>query len=140
MVLAVCLLPLLAAKQQSTQLASDQTALTPAQIQDLLSRIIANQHRNDVALDTFERLERHVERDGSNGRVAEDKLYRVVPTGSGTLKLLVRENNQSVSPIEYRRQLRDWERVLQVAIHSDDPRQLAVVAKQKEAERSRTPD
>src|SRR5579872_4709741 len=131
MALAICLLPLLAAQQQPTQPASDQTALTPAQIQDLLSRIIANQHRNDVALDTFERLEHHVERNSSNGRVTEDKLYRVVPTGSGTLKLLVRENNQSVSPSEYQRQLRDWERVLQVAVHPDDPRQVAVVAKQK---------
>ena len=84
-----------------------------------------------MTLDTFERLEHHVERDPSNGRVTENKLYRVVPTGSGTLKLLVRENNQSVSPSEYQRQLRDWERVLQVAIHPDDPRQLAVAAKQK---------
>ncbi|MGH9732954.1 MAG: hypothetical protein ACRD4A_14765 [Candidatus Acidiferrales bacterium] len=128
---AVSFIPLLAAHQQATQPASDQTALTPAQIQDLLSRIIANQHRNDLVLDTFERLEHHVERNSSNGRVTEDKLYRVVPTGSGTLKLLVRENNQSVSPSEYQRQLRDWERVLQVAVHPDDPRQVAVVAKQK---------
>jgi len=128
---AVSFIPLLAAQQQATQPASDQTALAPAQIQDLLSRIIANQHRNDVVLDTFERLEHHVERNGSNGRVTEDKLYRVVPTGSGTLKLLVRENNQPVSPVEYQRQLRDWEHVLQVAVHPDDPRQVAVVAKQK---------
>lgn len=78
--LAACLLPLLAAQQQPTQPVPDQTALTSAQIQDLLNRVIANQHRNDVALDTFERLEHHVERNGSNGRVAEDKLYRVVPT------------------------------------------------------------
>lgn len=127
----VAFIPLLAAQQQATLPASDQTALTPAQIQGLLSRIIANQHRNDVALDTFERLEHHVERNGSNGRVTEDKLYRVVPTGSGTLKLLVRENDQPVSPGEYQRQLRDWERVLQVAVHPDDPRQVAVVAKQK---------
>jgi len=129
--LVVCLIPVLAAQQQPLPPASDQTALTSAQIQELLNRVIANQHRNDVALDTFERFERHVERNSANGRVTEDKLYRVVPTGSGTLKLLVRENNQSVSPGEYQRQLRDWERVLQVAIHPDDPREVAVVAKQK---------
>jgi len=130
-VLAVCLLPLPAAQQQPTQPAPDQSALTPAQVQDLLSRIIANQHRNDVALDTFERFEHHIERNSSNGRITEDKLYRVVPTGSGNLKLLVKENGNPVSAAEYQRQLRDWERVLQVAIHPDDPRQVAVVAKQK---------
>jgi len=128
---AVCLIPVLAAQQQPTQPASDQTALTPAQVQDLLSRVIANQHRNDVALDTFERLEHHVERNSSNGRITEDKFYRVVPTGSGNLKLLVKQNGNPVSAAEYQRQLRDWERVLQVAIHPDDPRQVAVVAKQK---------
>ena len=127
----LCLIPLLAAQQQLTQPASDQTALTPAEVQDLLSRVIANQHRNDVALDTFERLEHHVERNSSNGRVTEDKLYRVVPTGSGNLKLLVKENGTPVSAAEYQHQLRDWERVLQVAIHPDDPREVAVVAKQK---------
>ena len=129
--LAVCLVSLLASQQQPTQPASDQTALTPVQIQDLLNRIIANQHRNDVALDTFERFEHHVERNSSNGRITEDKFYRVVPTGSGNLKLLVKENGHPVSAAEYQRQLRDWERVLQVAIHPDDPRQVAVVAKQK---------
>ncbi len=129
--LAVCLLPLPAAQQQPTQPASDPTALTPAQVQDLLSRVIANQHRNDVALDTFERFEHHVERNSSNGRITEDKFYRVVPTGSGNLKLLVKENGNPVSAAEYQRQLRDWERVLQVAIHPDDPREVAVVAKQK---------
>ena len=126
-----CFLPLRAAQQQPTQPAPDQTALTPAQVQDLLSRVIANQHRNDVALDTFERFEHHVERNSSNGRITEDKFYRVVPTGSGNLKLLVKENGNPVSAAEYQRQLRDWERVLQVAIHPDDPSEVAVVAKQK---------
>ncbi|HEV2615411.1 MAG TPA: hypothetical protein VGU63_02240 [Candidatus Acidoferrales bacterium] len=125
------LLPRAGAKQQSAQLASDQTALTTEQIRGLLGRVIANQHRNDVALDTFERLEHHVERNGSDRRITEDKLYRVVPTGSGNLKLLVKENNQAVPPNEYRRQLREWERVLEIAIHANDPRELASVAKQK---------
>ncbi|HKV28376.1 MAG TPA: hypothetical protein VJN90_08925 [Candidatus Acidoferrales bacterium] len=124
-------LPLLAAQQESPQPAPDQTPLTPEQVRDLVARVISNQHRNDLVLDTFERLEHHVERDGSNGRVTENKLYRVVPTGSGTLRLLIKENNRTVSSIEYQRQLREWERILEIAVHSDDPRELAVIAKQK---------
>ena len=124
----------LAAPQQGPEQSTatpGQTPLSPAQIHDLLARVIANQHRNDSALDTFERLEHHVERNSSSGRITEDKLFRVVPTGSGNLKLLIKENSRPVSAAEYQRQLRDWERVLQVAIHPDDPRELAVVAKQK---------
>ncbi|MGH9863996.1 MAG: hypothetical protein ACRD4H_01130, partial [Candidatus Acidiferrales bacterium] len=138
-VAAISTSPLAAPRQQPEQstAAPDQTPLTPGQIQDLLARVISNQHRNDVTLDTFERLERHVEREGSNSRVREDRLYRVVPTGSGTLKLLVKENSQPVSPGEYQRELRDWERVLEVAIQPDDPRQVAVVAKQKKKLRDR---
>ncbi|MGH9727785.1 MAG: hypothetical protein ACRD4V_04245 [Candidatus Acidiferrales bacterium] len=130
-VATVSLLPRAGAQQQPTQSASDQTALAPEQIHGLLERVIANQHRNDAALDTFERLEHHVERNGSDSRITEDKLYRVVPTGSGNLKLLVKENNQPISTNEYRRQLHEWERVLEIAIHPNDPHELASVAKQK---------
>ncbi|HVB36023.1 MAG TPA: hypothetical protein VND42_02195 [Candidatus Acidoferrales bacterium] len=133
-IVAAASFSLLAAPQQRPELSTatpGQTPLSPAQIQDLLCRVIANQHRNDMALDTFERLEHHVERSSSNGRITEDRFYRVVPTGSGTLNLLVKENSHPVSAAEYQRQLRDWERVLQVAIHPDDPRELAAVAKQK---------
>ena len=110
----------------------DQTPLTPDQIHDLLSRVIANQHHNDAVLDTYERLEHHVERQGApSGPVTVDKLYRVVPTGSGTLKLLIKVNGRSVAPADYQRQLRDWEGVLEVAVHPDDPRQISVLAKQQ---------
>jgi len=83
-------------------------------------------------LDTFERLEHHVERQGSAmGPIMTDKLYRVVPTGSGNLKLLVKQNGQPVPPSEYQRQLRDWERVLEIAVRPGDPRQAAALAKQQ---------
>lgn len=119
-------------QSQQPAAALDQTPLSPAQLHDLLSRVIANQHHNDVVLDTFERFEHHVERQGSaTGPIATDKLYRVVPTGSGTLRLLVQENGRPVSPSQYLRQLRDWERVLEVAVRPGDPRQAAAVAKQQ---------
>lgn len=124
--------------QQSQPPALDQTPLTAEQVRDLVSLTIENQHRNDAALDSFERIERQVSHAGSaSGPVIEEKTYRVVPTGSGTLKLLLRANGQPVSEALYRRQLRDWENILKVAVNADDPRQIAVLAKQQKKMKAR---
>lgn len=118
------------AQVQSAQ--PDHTPLTSAQITDLIARVVQNQHHNDAVLDSFERIERQVSRQGSaSGPITDEKIYRVVPTGSGTLKLLLRENGQAVSGAFYRRQLRDWQKILEVAVHPDDPRQVAVLAKRQ---------
>lgn len=116
----------------------DQTPLTAEQVDDLISRTIANQHRNDVATDSFERIEQQVSHAGSaDGPITQDKTYRVVPTGSGTLKLLIRDSSKTVSDAFYRHQLRDWESILKVAVHADDPRQVAVLAKQQKRRKDR---
>ena len=110
----------------------DQTPLAPSQVRELVKRAIDNQHRDDAALDCFERIERHIERSGGSGdRVTEDKTYRVVPTGSGNIKLLVKDADAPVSAAEYRRELTAWQTILSVAVHPNDPRQLAGVAKQQ---------
>lgn len=94
-------------------------------------RAIANQHHDDVALDTFERIEHHVERNGgSDGRITEDKTYRVVPTGSGNIKILIKDSSAPVSATEYQHDLNTWQSILNVAVHPDNPRQVAAVAKQ----------
>lgn len=134
---ALCVVPLhlRAARARASvaqSAAPDQTPLTPEQVHELLLRTIANQHRDDAALDSFERIERDVTHAGSlNGPVTDEKTYRVVPTGSGTLRLLISENGAHVPAALYQRQLRDWEGVLEVAVHPDDPREIAVVAKQQ---------
>jgi len=116
----------------------DQTPLTSAQITELISRVVENQHHNDAELDSFERIERQVSHEGgAGGPIIDEKVYRVVPTGSGTLKLLLRENGQAVSGAFYRRQLRDWQKILEVAVHPDDPRQIAVLAKQQKRLKNR---
>lgn len=118
--------------------APDQTPLTAQQVHQLISCTIANQHRNDAAADSFERIERQVARAGSaDGPISQDKTYRVVPTGSGTIKLLVRDSSKSVSESLYRRQLRDWEKILQQAVHPDDPLQIAVLTKQQKKQKDR---
>lgn len=125
-----------AAENQGSSL--DQTPLTPDQVSDLITRTIANQHRDDAAVDSFERFEQHATHSrNSSGPVIDEKSYRVVPTGSGTLRLLIRENGSPVSAALYHRQLRDWENILQVAVHADDPRQIAVVAKQQKKRKDR---
>ncbi len=130
-----------AAKERASAAQSagpDQTPLTAEQIRGLISRIIDNQHRDDAALDSFERIERHVTHAGSlDGPATDEKTYRVVPTGSGTLRLLIGQNGAPVPATLYRRQLRDWEGVLEVAVHADDPREIAVVAKQQKRRKER---
>jgi hypothetical protein len=112
--------------------APDQTPLAPEQVHDLVVRTIANQHHDDAALDSFERIERHIERNGStDGRVTEDKTYRVVPTGSGNLKLLVKDGGKPVSAADYQRELATWQDILNVAIHPSDARQMSSLAKQQ---------
>lgn len=112
--------------------APDQTPLTPAQVHDLVARAIVNQHRDDAALDCFERIERHIERNaGSENRVTEDKTYRVVPTGSGNIKILVKNFDTPVPAGDYQRDLNTWQSILSVAVHPNDPRQVASLAKQE---------
>lgn len=132
--------PRVAAQTQSPSQspALDQTPLTAEQLDDLISRTIANQHRNDAATDSFEHIEQQVSHAGTaGGPVTQDRTYRVVPTGSGTLKLLIRDSSKNVSDALYRRQLRDWESILKVAVHADDPRQAAVLAKQQKRRKDR---
>lgn len=118
--------------------APDQTPLTDEQVHELMVRTIANQHRDDAALDSFERIEHRLTRaNDSAGTVVDEKVFRVVPTGSGTLRILLRQNGSPVPAVLYQRQLRDWENILQVAVHPDDPREISVLAKQKKKQKER---
>lgn len=118
--------------------APDQIPLTDDQVHELMIRAIANQHRDDAALDSFERIEHRVTRaNDSGGAVVDEKVFRVVPTGSGTLRILLRQNGSPVPAALYQRQLRDWENILQVAVHPDDPREISVLAKQEKKRKER---
>lgn len=118
--------------------APDQTPLTDEQVHELMVRTIANQHRDDAALDSFERIEHRVGgTNGSGQAITDEKTYRIVPTGSGTLRILLRQNGSPVPAVLYQRQLRDWENILQVAVHPDDPREVSVLAKQQKKRKER---
>jgi hypothetical protein len=94
------------------------------------ARLRHNQHRDDEALEQYERVEHQVNRSGgANPRVLDDKTYRVVPSGFGVFKLLLKAEGKDVEPAEYHRQMLAWKDVLELALRPDDSRSKAAAAK-----------
>jgi hypothetical protein len=117
---------------------SNQQPPSDAELQARTDKLIANQHADDMATEQFERLERHVDRTGGNNpRILEDKTYRVVPTGPGTLKILLQDNGRSTDPADYRKQLLAWRDLLQLALNPNDLRIRAAYAKAEKKKRDR---
>jgi hypothetical protein len=100
-----------------------QDTLSSAEMRARSQKLIANQHKDDAAIGQYERIERHLQRTGGPiERTIEDRTYRVVPTGSGTLKILLKDGGAATDPAEYRRQLQAWEDVLELMLKTDDSR------------------
>ena len=108
------------------------TARPPSQA-EIASRakvLLEHQHANDEALEQYERVEHHVDRTGgATPRVLEDKTYRVVPTGSGTMKLLLKDGDRPVDAAEYRKQLEAWKELLELMLKPEDSRTKSANAK-----------
>jgi len=128
-ILVVYVLASLFALRGQAEAQGGAAGLSEQQIHALAERVIAAQHADDVALEEFERIEQHTIYSGANRRITEDKFYRVVPTGTGTLKLLFRDNISPPDPNYYRKQLHDWEQILEIAVNENDPREQAAYAK-----------
>jgi tetratricopeptide (TPR) repeat protein len=109
--------------------AEQSAAPSDTELKALGDRIINALHNNDTAMDEYERIEHHTMVSGSDRHVVDDKTFRVVPTGTGTLRLLVKENGKPVDAEMYQKQLRDWEQVLEIAINPKDSRQQAAYGK-----------
>jgi hypothetical protein len=101
----------------------------------LVERTIANQHRNDAAIYDYERVEHRLAYDGQS--ISSDETYRLVPTGTGRLSLLVARGDQPVDLAFYRKQLRNWREVLTHAINPDDPRQVRSKNQQRKKDKER---
>ncbi len=109
-----------------------------AEIHARALKVIANQHRDDEALDQFERLERVSDRtSGGNPRTLVDKTYRVVPTGSGTYKILFKDGDKPADPSEYRRQLQQWADALELALKPGDSKTKSANEKYQKRMRER---
>jgi hypothetical protein len=118
------------------------TASTPpsaAEIQVRARKLVENQHHNDTALEEHERVEHQVSRTGGdNPRVLEDRTFRVVPTGSGTMKLLLKTDGRAADPADYRKQLQGWADLLSLMLKPDDLRTKSAYAKWQKKRQDRT--
>jgi hypothetical protein len=126
---------------QTSESRLDSAAIPPtdAELRERRDKVVANQHADDEALNLYERIERHVERSGgSDSRVLNDRTYRVVPTGGGTMKILLRENGSAVNPKDYRRQLLAWRDVLEMMSTPGDSKGEAARAKYEKRQRQRS--
>ena len=97
---------------------------SPAEMKTRTDQLIANQHNDDQAIEQYEHVEREIDRSGgANPKTVQDRTFRVVPTGTGTLRILLRDNGKTTDPADYRRQLQAWRDVLELALRPDDPRE-----------------
>ncbi|MBI3668501.1 MAG: hypothetical protein HY237_01775 [Acidobacteria bacterium] len=116
-----------------------ERAPSPEEIRALVGRVIANQHRDDAALAEYERTERRqIRKSGQAAAPVEDKTFRVVPTGTGVVRVQVEDNGRPVDAELYRRQLRDVEQALVSALRPNEPRQHRAVEKGAKRSRERT--
>jgi len=114
----------------------DDRAPTPEELRALVARVIAQQHRDDEAMGQYERVERRqIRKNEKDSAVREDRTFRVVPTGTGAVRVQTEENGRPVDSEVYRRQLRDVETALAAALTPNETRQKKAV--EKSAKRSR---
>lgn len=133
--LAVALAALLAA---GTQAPARNGAPTEQEVRALIERVVASQHRNDEALAEYERRERQIARkDDGKERIADNKLYRVFPTGTGTVRVLMEEKGKPVKPEAYEKGLRSVEHALENALTPNLPKQKEAIAKWEKRVRER---
>ena len=117
---------------------SSEPTPSPAEVKEIGDRAIASQHRNDDALVRYERVERQIEYTGDDQpRTLSDKTYRVVPTGTGTLKLLLRTNETPVGESLYREELETWAKTLEMAVDPRNPKIQGALAKEAARRRER---
>ena len=111
---------------------------SPAEMRARTEKLLANQHADDDALELYQRVERHIDRSGdAPDRIIDDKTYRVVPTGAGTQKILLRDGDKPVDPAAYNRQMHALAEVLRTMADPNDSKARAALAKRQKRERDR---
>jgi hypothetical protein len=102
---------------------------TEEQLRALRERVIANQHKDDTIGVEYEHVEHHIVRGANGDKITEDRVYRVVPTGTGVLKLVVKDTGKDVPDDYYQKELVEWKQQLEVASNPDDSRTKSSQAK-----------
>jgi hypothetical protein len=118
---------------------SQGTPPSAEEIRERAGQFVANQHKDDQALEQYERVEHQVERTaGANPRTLEDSVYRIVPTGGGTAKILLREDGKPVDPATYKREMQGLRDMLQTMANPNDSRAKAAYAKRQKRDNDRS--
>lgn len=133
--LAIVALEALAASGQGTR-----NGPTQDQLRALLERVVVNQHGNDQALTEFERVERQMSlRSDSDdpSAVKEDKTYRVFPTGTGIIRVVLRDHDQPMDAALIQQQIANVARELERATQPDDPKQRPKLEKFEKRQKER---
>jgi hypothetical protein len=118
---------------------SQGTPPSAQEIRERADQFVANQHKDDEALEEYERIEHHVDRTaGPNPRVIEDRVFRMVPTGAGIAKLLLRDGDKPVDAATYNREIEGLKDTLQTMANPNDSRAKAAYAKRQKHNSDRT--
>jgi hypothetical protein len=98
---------------------SSETAVPPEPSR-LLDRVIANQKKDEAALEVYERMERlETRRTPNDPDPATVKITRVIPSGTGMDKIPVNADGQPQDPAEYRARLEGLERSLALIVDNN---------------------
>jgi hypothetical protein len=98
---------------------SSESAVPPEPAR-LLERVIANQKKDEAALEVYERIERLETRKNPNDPDPPSvKITRVIPSGTGLDKIPVNADGQPLDPAEYRARLEGLERALTLIVDNN---------------------
>jgi len=126
------------APSDASPINSQGPAPSSQEVRARADQFVANQHKNDEALEQYERVERHIDRTaGSMPRTIENKVYRIVPTGGGTAKILLRDGDKPVDAATYNREMLNLEDLLQAMANPNDARAKAAYAKRQKHDSDR---
>ncbi len=87
---------------------------TEAERHAMIDRIFANQLADEASLAIFQRIEHHQIREHpSDVTPLKDEVVRVVPTGTGSWRVLVEDHGHPLSAADYQSQIANLERALE---------------------------
>jgi hypothetical protein len=105
---------------------------SPAEVQSLTARVVANQHRNDQSLEQFERIEHDwMHKPGATTTATQETLNRILPTGTGIIRLPLAAPGKPADPVAYRQQLEYLAQVLGSVAQPDSIEQQTLVRYRK---------
>ncbi len=104
---------LLAAPLKAQQPPAPQDALPEAEKNSLLARAFANQKKNELALDFFERFERvEIRASSADPQPAQIKTFRAIPAGTGVDRIPVGPDGKPTDPAAFRKELQNLAKFL----------------------------